>query len=412
MFRIIILLLFLFLFDWYAFQGIKLATESFSTWAKSIIYSLYWMIPVLALGMMLTEGGENLASTNKQLFGIIRAIVTIAYFSKFLMVVVLFGDDLRRAVMSGYEAVAGKQGYDYTRSKFLSRMAIVVGSIPFITLTYGMLRNKYRYRLFKETVAIKDLPDELEGLKIVQISDIHSGSFTMKEPVKSAIDLINQQKADLVFFTGDLVNSVAAEMENYIDVFDKIKARLGVFSVLGNHDYGDYVRWPSQEAKRENFDRLLQTHKQLGWDLLMNENRLIEVNNQKLAVIGVENYSAHPRFPKYGNLAKAYEGSEEAALKLLLSHDPSHWKDQVTTSQFNDIDITFSGHTHGMQFGIEIPGWIKWSPIKYVYKEWAGLYQQGQQYLYVNRGLGFLGYPGRVGILPEITVIDLKKKMA
>ncbi|MEL6925224.1 MAG: metallophosphoesterase, partial [Bacteroidota bacterium] len=193
------------------------------------------------------------------------------------------------------------------------------------------------------------------------------------------------------------------------DGVDQIEARFGVYSVLGNHDYGDYVRWPSMEEKKANFRKLLDTHKQLGWDLLLNENRMVDINDEQVAVIGVENYSAHPRFPKYGDLAKAYAGSETARLKLLLSHDPSHWKDQVTTD-YNDIDITFSGHTHGMQFGIEVPGWIKWSPIKYVYKEWAGLYQIGRQYLYVNRGLGFLGYPGRVGILPEITVLKLTKK--
>ena len=247
-----------------------------------------------------------------------------------------------------------------------------------------------------------------DGLKIVQISDIHTGSFTRKEPVKGAIDLINQQQADLVFFTGDLVNSVASEVDNFLDVFNQIKSQYGVFSILGNHDYGDYVRWESAEAKHQNFEKLKDTHQHLGWDLMMNEHRIVEVKGEKVAVIGVENYSAHPRFPKYGDLEKAHKGTEVAVLKLLLSHDPTHWDDEVTR-KFEDIAVTFSGHTHGFQFGLEIPGWIQWSPVKYVYKQWAGLYQNGSQYLYVNRGLGFLGYPGRVGILPEITVIELKK---
>ena len=247
----------------------------------------------------------------------------------------------------------------------------------------------------------------MRALKIVQISDVHAGSFTYKEPVRNAIDLINNEQADLVFFTGDLVNNTADEMDPYMDVFDKIRAKFGVFSVLGNHDYGDYVRWGSREERDANLERLKEVHKELGWNLLINEHRLIPIKGATVGVIGVENYSAKARFPKYGDLAAAYQGCE-ASLKLLLSHDPSHWEDQVI-KDYKDIDITFSGHTHGMQFGIEIPGWIKWSPIKYMYKQWAGLYSQDKQFLYVNRGLGFLGYPGRVGILPEITVLELAK---
>jgi len=331
----------------------------------------------------------------------------IIYFSKLLIVAVLFIDDLRRLFMSAYDGIAGTQSYDKSRSLFLSQIAIFIGSLPLIILTYGIIRNRYRYKVYKETVPIEDLPKSLDGLKIVQISDIHSGSFTLKEPVKYAVDLINNQEADLVFFTGDLVNSVASEMADFVDVFDKIKSKYGVFSILGNHDYGDYARWESAEAKQNNFNDLIDIHKKMGWDIMLNENRKLKINGEIVSIIGVENYSASPRFQKYGNLQKAYEGTENSALKLLLSHDPTHWEDEVL-KKFKDIAITFSGHTHGAQFGIEIPGWIKWSPIKYVYKQWAGLYKTGKQYLYVNRGLGFLGYPGRVGILPEITVLKLK----
>jgi predicted MPP superfamily phosphohydrolase len=274
-------------------------------------------------------------------------------------------------------------------------------------LTYGILRNRHRYKVFNQSITLPNLPKSLDGLRIVQISDIHSGSFTLKEPVKGAIDLINQQNPDLVFFTGDLVNSVASEMDRFLDVFDKIRAKFGVFSVLGNHDYGDYVRWENVEMKKQNLQNLIVHHQKMGWDLLLNENRVLNINNEKVAVIGVENYSESRHFPKYGDLRKATDGIENTSLKLLLSHDPTHWSSQVITS-YKDIDVTFSGHTHGMQFGIEIPGWLKWSPAKFIYKHWAGLYQEGKQFLYVNRGLGYLGYPGRVGILPEITVIELK----
>ncbi len=291
----------------------------------------------------------------------------------------------------------------------MAQLGMLLGGLPFVTLIYGILRNRHRYKVFNELIPIEGLPNALEGLRIVQISDIHSGSFTQKEPLRKAIDLINAQKADLVFFTGDLVNSVAAEMEAFVDVFDKIRARFGVYSIVGNHDYGDYVRWENVLDKKQNFTLLKDIHQRLGWDLMLNEHRMLEVNGEQVAIIGVENYSAHPRFPKYGDLQKAYQGTEAATLKLLLSHDPTHWEDEVVT-EFKDIALTFSGHTHGFQFGLEIPGWIKWSPAKYIFKQWAGLYREGTQFLYVNRGFGFLGYPGRVGILPEITLIELKKK--
>jgi len=289
----------------------------------------------------------------------------------------------------------------------LSKFALMVGAIPFVSLLYGLIRNPYRYKLYKEKIAIRNLPKALNGLKIVQISDIHSGSFTFKEPVKKAIEIINEQKADLVFFTGDLVNSIAEEMERFVDVFDKIESKYGIFSVKGNHDYGDYHRWSNKEKKRLNTVQFEDIQKRLGWDLLLNEHRVLEINGEKLAIIGVENISSKVHFSKYGDLEKAYNGCEECPVKMLLSHDPSHWTAE-TIKNFKDIDLTLSGHTHGMQFGIEIPGWLKWSPIKYIYKQWAGLYKEGEQYLYVNRGLGFLGYPGRVGILPEITLLELE----
>ncbi len=408
MIRLLLPLILFLLFDLYVFEAFAMVSADWSDPGAYLLYGLFWAIPLLAGSLLLSRIYPSLFPKSKKIFSSIRSIVFIAYFGKFLMAGVLLIDDLRRMALSLFEMLGGGQNFNLDRSMLNAELAIAIGIIPFVLLVYGMIRNPYRYKVFREKVLIKNLPEALRGLKIVQISDIHSGSFTQREPVKESIRLINAEKPDLVFFTGDLVNSAASEMIPYMDVFDKIEARYGVFSILGNHDYGDYHAWKTPEDKRENFRQLIQTHRDLGWDLLLNENRILTIKGEQLAVIGVENYSASSRFHKYGDLSKAYAGTAETGLKLLLSHDPSHWDDEVI-SKYKDIAMTFSGHTHGMQFGIEIPGWWRWSPIKYIYKNWAGLYQVGQQYLYVNRGLGFLGYPGRVGILPEITVIDLEK---
>ena len=393
--------------DLYAFQGVRLVGQTAEPWLRNLLYFIFWSIPVGTLCYVVIATNAGIAASKNPLLKVIRAVIFLAYLTKVLMAVPLLVDDIFRGgfwIMDNFGLTNG--WYREERSLLAAQLGLLLGGLPFILLVYGMIRNPYRYRVFREIVSIKNLPTSLAGLRIVQISDIHAGSFTRKEPVRRGIDLINQQKPDLVFFTGDLVNDVAGEMDNYLDVFDQIKARYGVFSVLGNHDYGEYVRWASKEARDDNMNRLFEVHKKLGWQLLMNEHKILTIENEAVAIIGVENYAAKGRFPKYGNLEKAHQGTGEARLKLLLSHDPSHWDYQVT-SDFPEIDITFSGHTHGMQFGIEIPGVFKWSPIKYVYKEWAGLYRKGDQYLYVNRGFGFLGYPGRVGILPEITVLEL-----
>ena len=395
--------------DMLAFTPFATLSEEWGILPKTLMYSLYWFFPFATFLYLIdtSRGGNRNWSKSKHSF--IRAFLSLSYLSKFLIIVGLLLFGIKDLFVEVYYSIIGSPNLGTDSPLLAAKLIITFGLIPFCVMIYGILRNPYRYKVFKEIVSINGLPKQLEGLKIVQISDIHSGSFTKKEPVRDAIRLINQQDADLVFFTGDLVNSIAAEMDNFIDVFDKINSKYGTFSILGNHDYGDYVRWENAFAKNANFEKLKNTHKLLGWDLMLNENRLLEINGEKVAVIGVENYSANARFHKYGKLGKAYEGTDEAKLKLLLSHDPSHWEAEVLKN-YQDIDITFSGHTHGAQFGLEIPGWIKWSPIKYVYHQWAGLYQKGSQFLYVNRGLGFLGYPGRVGILPEITVIELKSK--
>ncbi|QLE00860.1 metallophosphoesterase [Galbibacter sp. BG1] len=294
------------------------------------------------------------------------------------------------------------------RRKFVSQIALGVAAVPFLSLLYGMYKGKYDYHVWKHTLEFDDLPDAFDGYRITQISDIHSGSLDNKEKVEYAVDLINEQASDVILFTGDLVNSIATEMYPWKATFSKLNAKDGIFSVLGNHDYGDYAEWPSEAAKVANLDELKAIQKELGFDLLLNESRYLEKNGQKLALIGVENWG-EGGFKKAGDLDKAIARIDKNDFKILMSHDPSHWHYQVIDHPYH-YHLTLSGHTHGMQFGVEIPGWLKWSPVKYRYKYWAGVYEKMGQYINVNRGLGFIGYPGRVGIWPEITVIELKKR--
>lgn len=404
--RAAIFVFFLFLLDLYVFQAFKEVFENYSGQTRLLLNCFYWVLSSICFGYILLSILEVNHSWNPSFNIILRAFVFITIFAKLPVLTLLLLDEFRRLLIYMF-GVTNISGGLVERSQILSKVALILGAVPFVSLLYGLVRNPYRYKLHKEKIGIKNLPEALNGLKLVQISDIHSGSFTFKEPVKRAVEIINEQKADFVFFTGDMVNSIAEEMERFVDVFDKIKSKYGTFSVKGNHDYGDYHRWASKEEKRANNRQFEDIQKRMGWDLLMNENRVLDVNGEKVAIIGVENISGKIHFSKYGDLNKAYGGCEECPVKILLSHDPSHWTTE-TTKKYKDIDLTLSGHTHGMQFGIEIPGWLKWSPIQYIYKQWAGLYKEGEQYLYVNRGLGFLGYPGRVGILPEITLLELE----
>lgn len=296
-----------------------------------------------------------------------------------------------------------------SRLKFLSYLAVTFTVIPAVSFLYGMVRGAYKYRVHKVKVSSPNLPEAFEGFKIVQLSDMHSGSFMSPDPLIKAFNIVLDQKPDAIFFTGDLVNNEAIETEPHIDAYKMLKAPHGVYSILGNHDYGDYKQWETPDHKIANLEKLKDIQAQAGWRLLMNEHVAIEKDGQKIALLGIENWGGNLRFPRYGKLDNAHAGTEAYPFKILLSHDPSHWDVQVSQeAKYNDIDLTLSGHTHGMQFGIEIPG-FKWSPVQYIYKHWAGLYKQDNQYLYVNRGLGFLGYPGRLGIWPEITVIELTR---
>jgi len=407
-----ILIGFMVLLDIYFFQALKTVSHSASGRAKTIIYTSYWILSVAAIVMLLLLPYLQVEKQMKFIKTTIFSIIAGLFFAKLIAALFFLVDDMRR----GIQWIAGKlffsktegediaSGDGISRSAFLSWAGMIAGGGLFGTLVYGF-GNKYRYQVRRVGLSYDNLPSVFRGMKIVQVSDIHSGSFTNKKAVLKGVEKVLKEQPDLILFTGDLVNNISSEMDDYIDVFSRLKAPLGVYSVLGNHDYGDYVHWESPEHKKANLERLKQIHAELGWRLLMNEHVILEKDGNKITLIGIENWSAKARFAKYGDLKKAYAGTGPGSFKILMSHDPSHWKAEVL-KEYPDISLMLSGHTHGMQFGVEVPG-FKWSPVQYVYKEWAGLYEQGTQKLYVNRGFGFIGYPGRVGILPEITVLEL-----
>ena len=409
----IVILIFL-LIDLYVFQGLKMLVSSWPQANRRFIYIIYWGFTALAIAFFIAFQFANPDKWSRLARTFMFSFILVNYFSKIFFVIILLVDDLLRIVRWIIQKTSNiiqnkplSEGEPITRSEFMVKVALIVASVPFFSMLYGILFGAHDYRVRRVKLAFKNLPVSFDGLKIVQISDIHSGSFYNKDAVKRGVELILKQNADIIFFTGDLVNNVATEVEDYIEVFDKLKAPMGVYSVLGNHDYGDYKQWDSEEDKKANLQNLKNAHTRMGWKLLVNENRMLERNGEKIALLGVENWGAKKRWPKYGRLDKAYAGTEGIPFKVLLSHDPSHWDAQVRP-QCSDIDLTLSGHTHGFQFGVEVAG-IKWSPVQYAYKQWAGLYKEGGQYLYVNRGFGYIGFPGRVGMPPEITVIELKK---
>lgn len=407
-----IFILLMLLVDSYVFQAIKTVSQSASPKTKQIIYAVYWSITILAVVGFLLFVFTSQDLLPRKLRTYLFATIVGLFLAKLIAVVFFLIDDIRRVIQWGasklfysntdVEEVAGE---GISRSVFLSWIGIAVGGGLFGSLLYGF-GNKYNYTVKRVQLAFDNLPKGFKGLKILHISDIHSGSFMDKKAVQHGVDMIMKEKADIILFTGDLVNDKATEMNDYMDVFSRLKAPMGVYSTLGNHDYGDYTSWPINGiSKEQNLINLKKVHADLGWKLMMNEHVILERNGDQIALIGVENWSNKARFPRHGRMDLAYPGTEKYPFKILMSHDPSHWDAEVRP-KYSDIDLTLSGHTHGMQFGVEIPG-FKWSPVQYVYKEWAGLYEEADQKLYINRGFGFIGYPGRVGILPEITVIEL-----
>ncbi|MBL7737690.1 MAG: metallophosphoesterase [Chitinophagaceae bacterium] len=400
------------LLDIYVFQVVKVVSHSASPRTKTIVYAIYWAISILAILVLLVLPYLHFQHQSRIVRTTVFAVIAGLFFAKVIASVFFLMDDIRR----GVQWIAGKfffpnsegedlqAGEKISRSVFFSWLGMAAGGGLFGSLLYGF-SNKYRYQVKRVPLSFDNLPASFKGMKIVQLSDIHSGSFTDKQAVMHGVEMVMKEKPDLILFTGDLVNNTADEMHDYMDVFSKLNAPLGVYSTLGNHDYGDYVNWETGEEKTANLERLKTIHKEMGWRLLMNEHVVFEKGVDQIALIGVENWSAKARFPKYGDLKKAHDGAGQYPFKILMSHDPSHWDAEVR-KYYPDIDLMLAGHTHGMQFGVEIPG-FKWSPVQYVYKQWAGLHHEGRQKLYVNRGYGFIGYPGRVGILPEITVFEL-----
>lgn len=409
------------LVDTYFYFGIK---SLISGWKYEKIFNwIYWSLTVFVVGYYIV--GLTLYLNGNHSSGLFRTVIQAISFCllmpKLLGAVFFLIDDVIRLFRFVVELASGLLDSSETsdevsgisRLKFLQITGLGVFGAFFGLLSYGVLRGAYNYNVIRQKLKLKNLPAGFEGLKIVQISDLHVGSFVNTTPLERAVDIINQQEADIIFFTGDLVNDIAEEAIDFIPVLKKMKAKQGVYSILGNHDYGDYYydrEDPEYDIKKAHNKTLMtKLHKEAGWNLMLDTHEIFEdKDGGRLAILGIENWGGKGSFKRYGDLHKAYAGTETADVKFLLSHDPSHWDVQVS-KEFKDIDVTFSGHTHGMQFGIEIPG-FKWSPVKWIYKHWAGLYKQGEQQIYVNRGLGFVGYPGRVGISPEITVFELTSK--
>ena len=403
MLRLIFFIAFIIALDIYAYQAFRFLVKG--RWGTI----LYFLITLFIIGGMIYQfstGGRRNMSPLTQFFIVSFVILIVC---KLVIIATMFGEDIFRLVKGGVSKLTGNTqgGAIPSRRKFVSQIALGLAAIPFASILYGVIKGRYNFKVLKYTLSFDDLPEAFDGYKITQISDVHSGSFDNAEKLDYAIDLINEQASDAILFTGDMVNNEAAEMEPWKDTFARLKARDGKFSVLGNHDYGDYIDWPTPEAKIANLDRLKEIQKEMEFKLLLNEHHYIEKDGQRLAIVGVENWG-EGGFKKAGDLNKAISGLAQDDFKILMSHDPSHWEYEVKDHP-EHFHLTLSGHTHGMQFGIEIPGWFKWSPVKWRYKYWAGIYEDAKQYINVNRGFGYLAFPGRVGIWPEITVIELKK---
>ena len=393
----------LFVLELYAFQAIKMVTKSrMIRWAWLGVGTLVYCYFLYVIFTTPRSAGQT-----KQ-FQLAAGMMLTVLIPKIIILMVLFGEDIIRVCQKIISAISNGPTQPIPgRRKFVSQLALGIAAIPFASFLYGIVHGRYNYKVLKYQLSFKDLPDAFNGFKITQISDIHSGSFTNAKKIQYGVNMINEQNSDVILFTGDIVNNKAEEMDDWIEMFAQLNAPYGKYSVLGNHDYGDYTRWPSEQKKQANFERVKKVHPKIGFELLCNESRYIEKDGQKIALVGVENWGKG-RFQKYGDLQQAAVDIKEDDFKVLMTHDPSHWDAQVKHNDFH-YHLTLSGHTHGLQMGIEIPGWIKWSPSKYVYKQWAGLYEEFGRYINVNRGFGYHAFPGRVGIWPEITVIELKK---
>lgn len=404
-FRLIFFCTVLVLIELYAFQAFKTLIKS-----KSILigYGVLSVVLLIFIVYSFMQFDRSVGQTKQTMFTM--GLVLLVYVPKIVLTLLLLGEDIFRlgaGVINYFVDYDTNADFLPSRRKFISQLGFGLAAVPFLSLIYGIFEGRYNYKVIKQTIFFPDLPEAFDGFKITQISDVHSGSFDNAEKINYAIDLVNEQNTDMILFTGDIVNTHAKEMLPWIETFNRIKKhKFGKFSVLGNHDYGEYVTWPSEKEKNANFQSIKNLYGQIDFKLLLNEHIFIEKENQKIAIVGVENWGQN--FKKAGDLNKASQHLKKEDFKILMSHDPSHWDYEVQHHEKN-FHLTLSGHTHGMQFGIEIPGYFKWSLAQYVYKQWAGLYENLGRYVYVNRGFGYHAYPGRVGIMPEITVIELKK---
>ncbi|KVV14530.1 metallophosphoesterase [Flavobacterium sp. TAB 87] len=404
-FRFIFIAVIFLLIEAYAYQAFKTLIKPRWLLVSYIFVSIFLFAYLV---YSFTQFDRSEGQTRHTMF--VMAMMLLVYVPKIIVTIILLGEDIFRlgaSFVNYFMYNAPRSEMMPNRRKFISQVALGLAAVPFLSLIYGIFEGKYNFKVIKQTVFFPDLPDAFDGFKITQISDVHSGSFDNAEKINYAIDLINEQDTDMILFTGDIVNTHATEMHPWLETFNRIKGyKYGKFAVLGNHDYGEYVTWPTQALKNENFEGIKSLYGQIGFDLLLNEHRYVEKDGSKIALVGVENWGNN--FKQAGDLNKASQQVNQDDFKILMSHDPSHWEYEIKEHPKN-FHLTFSGHTHGMQFGIEIPGYFKWSLAEYIYKQWAGLYENQGRYVYVNRGFGFHAYPGRVGIMPEITVIELKK---
>ena len=399
---LIILVIVIVAVEIYTFQSFK--TISKNKWVRFSFLAVSAAVYINFFITMLTYDRGNGQTPHFQMA--MGLMLTFAI-PKLVVIIFLFGEDIYRWIVKLISVVSsGETKSIPSRRTFISQLALGIAAIPFVSFIYGIIQGKYNYKVIKYQLSFDDLPAAFDGYTITQISDIHSGSFTNREKIQYGVDLINEQQSDLLLFTGDIVNNKADEMDDWIDVFDKLSAKEGKYAILGNHDYGDYMDWKTPQDKIDNFEKVKNIHKKIGFDLLLDEHRYIEKDGEKIALLGVENWGKG--FNQAGDLEKASAGVQKDDFKILMSHDPSHWQEKVKKDDFN-YHLTLSGHTHGLQMGIEIPGFLKWSPSQYVYKQWAGLYEEFGRFINVNRGFGYHAFPGRVGIWPEITVIELKK---
>lgn len=404
----------LLLIDAYIYTAIGRTIRHFAPASRKLIKVAFWTLTFFSVTVVIWYNFSERYYSGISTLQWMVIVLAIFYGSKFFVILLLLIRDLMVALRrvfrydrrTSHNTLPGKP---ISRSEFFDRAAMAAGIIPFGSLIFGIVSGATDYRVVRKTIYLPHLPRQFDGIRIGQFSDTHAGTFFDYTGVRGGVDMLMREKADVIFFTGDLVNYQTDEINDYIHIFETVRAPMGVFATTGNHDYGNYRKWPSEAAKRKNLEELFEAHRLMGYDLLMNEHRFLTLGGERIAIIGVENWGMGPphRFPKYGRLADAYKGTGDAAVRLLLSHDPSHWDAQIRP-EFPDIDITFSGHTHGFQAGIEA-GDFRWSPSQYVYKQWAGLYRENDQYLYVNRGYGCTVYPGRLGMPPEITVIELKR---